>query len=64
MGPDHPGCSFQGSDANQINTLQAEIQKLREALTDLYELLEQYAPAWYTEDHRNKARAALYPTKP
>jgi hypothetical protein len=25
----------------------------------LYDLLEEYAPAWYTEEHHNKAEAAL-----
>lgn len=33
--------------------------KLAEALSDLYNLLEQYAPTWYTQAHREKARAAL-----
>lgn len=28
-------------------------------LRDLFELLEDYAPAWYTEEHRNRAAAAL-----
>ena len=30
-----------------------------EALRDLFELLEEYSPTWYTEEHRNKAAAAL-----
>jgi hypothetical protein len=37
----------------------AEVLKLREALKMLYDLLEEYAPAWYTEEHHNKAEAAL-----
>lgn len=37
----------------------AEVRKLREALKMLYDLLEDYAPAWYTEEHHNKAEAAL-----
>ena len=28
-------------------------------LRDLYELLEDYGPAWYTEEHHNRAIAAL-----
>ena len=28
-------------------------------LKELYELLEDYAPAWYTEEHHNRALAAL-----
>ena len=34
--------------------------RLVEALSDLYKLLEEYAPSWYTEEHREKAEAALY----
>ena len=33
--------------------------KFAEALSDLYNLLEQYAPTWYTQAHREKARATL-----
>jgi hypothetical protein len=37
----------------------AEIVKLREALKMLYDLLEAYAPLWYTEEHHDTAEAAL-----
>jgi len=37
----------------------AEVLKLREALKMLYDLLEKYAPLWYTEEHHDKAEAAL-----
>ena len=37
----------------------AEVLELREALKMLYDLLEGYAPPWYTEEHRDKAEAAL-----
>ena len=37
----------------------AEVLKLPEALKMLYDLLEEYAPAWYTEEHHDKAEAAL-----
>ena len=30
-----------------------------EAFRELFDLLEQYAPVWYTEDHHNRAVAAL-----
>jgi len=36
-----------------------EILQLREALKMLYDLLEDYAPVWYTEEHHEKVRAAL-----
>ena len=29
------------------------------ALRELFELLEDYAPSWYTEEHHNRAAAAL-----
>ena len=37
----------------------AEVLKLREALKTLYDLLEEHAPSWYTEEHHDKAEAAL-----
>jgi hypothetical protein len=36
-----------------------EVLKLREALKMLCDLLEDYAPSWYGEKIRDKARAAL-----
>ena len=43
--------------------LSAQVLELREALTMLYDLLEAYAPMWYSEEHRNKAEAALRSAK-
>ena len=37
----------------------AEVRELREALKMLYDLLEDYAPPWYTEEYHAKAEAAL-----
>ena len=37
----------------------ADVRKLREALKMLYDLLEDFAPAWYEEKLRGKAEAAL-----
>ncbi len=31
----------------------------REVLEELFQLLEDYAPTWYTEQHHNRAVAAL-----
>jgi len=31
----------------------------REVLEELFQLLEDYAPTWYTEEHHNMAIAAL-----
>ncbi|HKU25037.1 MAG TPA: hypothetical protein VJQ54_06165 [Candidatus Sulfotelmatobacter sp.] len=33
--------------------------RLEAALSDLYHLLEEYSPSWYTEEHRRKAAVAL-----
>ena len=48
------GSGSRGSDRRPNNSL-----RLREALSDLYQLLEEYAPSWYTEQYREKAQAAL-----
>lgn len=37
----------------------AEVRELHEALKMLYDLLEEYAPSWYTEGYHTKAEAAL-----
>ncbi|KAA6465000.1 hypothetical protein DYQ86_03340 [Acidobacteria bacterium AB60] len=38
--------------------------KAKEVLQELFELLEAYAPSWYTEEQRDRAMAALhYPDK-
>lgn len=34
----------------------------REALAELIELLEDYAPSWFTEEHHKRALAALQST--
>jgi hypothetical protein len=39
--------------------LPARALKLQEALKMLYDLLEAYAPHWYTEEHHDRAEAAL-----
>jgi hypothetical protein len=31
----------------------------REALVELFDLLEEYSPIWYTEAHRDRALAAI-----
>lgn len=42
------------------NTLdQSRPASPKHTLEELFELLEEYAPAWYTEEHHNHAVAAL-----
>jgi hypothetical protein len=48
-----------GMSTDDARYLSAQIQELREALRMLYDLLENYAPPWYTEEHHNKAENAL-----
>ena len=38
----------------------ADVLKVREALNMLYYLLESHAPSWYTNQHHDKAEAALH----
>lgn len=42
---------------------ETERARLIEALSDLHDLLEQYAPSWYTEEHHLKAESALQSAK-
>jgi hypothetical protein len=34
-------------------------EELRDVLSDLYGLLEEYAPSWYSQEYREKAEGAL-----
>jgi len=37
--------------------------RLAEALSELHDLLEEYAPSWYTQEHHEKATTALHPLR-
>ena len=39
--------------------LRIELAGVAEVLRELFNLLEQYAPTWYTEEHHNRAVGAL-----
>ena len=39
-------------------------EELRNVLSDLYGLLEEYAPSWYSQEYREKAEGALHLRKP
>lgn len=60
MGSKHEQLSKRRSPSAVSNGTQTNSLRLVEALSDLYQLLEEYAPSWYTEEHREKAEAALY----
>jgi len=42
------------ADAEHVQPVDA-----REVLVELFDLLEEYGPSWYTEEHRDRAIAAL-----
>jgi hypothetical protein len=46
-----PGIKKEDSQESQFKTVSA-------AFLELFELLEEYAPSWYTEEHHNRAVAA------
>ena len=48
----HSGCKEGSETAEGIPTT-------REVLEEFYQLLEDYAPPWYTEQHHNRAVSAL-----
>jgi prephenate dehydrogenase len=39
--------------------LELEVPTTREVLEELFQLLEDYGPTWYTEKHHDRAVAAL-----
>ena len=43
--------------------LRIELASVAEVLRELFNLLEQYAPTWYTEEHHNRAVAACASSK-
>lgn len=40
-----------------------ERRRLVEALSELRNLLEEYSPSWYTEEHHHRVQTALHPRK-
>ena len=38
---------------------QTQLTFVEEVFLELFKLLEQYAPVWYTEEHHNRAASAL-----
>jgi hypothetical protein len=43
----------------ELGTSQAGPISVAEVFKELVSLLEQYSPAWYSDAHRSRARAAL-----
>jgi len=61
--------TLRGKGKSSISTMRrrnedaAERSRLLETLSDLHNLLEEYAPAWYTERHHRQVKLALHPGK-
>jgi hypothetical protein len=58
----HKAASGYSSLDNKHDTA-SQRNHLREVLCELRDLLEDYAPAWYTEEHHRRVEAALHPKK-
>jgi len=43
----------------ELLLLRENRNKLNEALKVLFDLLEEYAPLWYTKEHHDQAKAAM-----
>ena len=51
--------SIGSSDRLQMVTDYSRFADCTAVLLEMFELLEAYAPTWYTEDHHRRATAAL-----
>jgi hypothetical protein len=49
---------MRGGQPEKSHAFQAK-SRFAEVFRELFNLLEQYAPAWYTEEHHKRAVAAL-----
>lgn len=41
------------------DTFQAQLAYVADVFAELFRLMEEYAPAWYTEEHYNRTASAL-----
>jgi len=58
----HKAASGYSSPDNELET-SSESKHLREVLSELQDLLEDYAPTWYTEEHHRRVESALHARK-
>jgi len=59
IGNDSESDEVTGSHRQPSDASPAQLESIAEAFRELFNLLEEYAPVWYTEEHHNKAVAAL-----
>ena len=45
--------------SNQVVEMKLQLAQATDMLAELYELLEKYAPTWYTQHHHEKAESTL-----
>jgi len=48
-----------GGRGKEVDAFKKQSGYVAEVLRELIDLLEQYAPMWYTEEHHKRAMAAL-----
>lgn len=48
-----------GSHREKSDASPAQLESIAEVFRELFNLLEQYAPVWYTEEHHKRAVGAL-----
>lgn len=56
---DEAACRPGGGYREKSDTFQAQLAYVSEVFGDLFRLMGEYAPAWYTEEHYNRAASAL-----
>ena len=56
---DESTCLLGGGHREKSETFQEQLAYVKEVFEELFKLMEQYAPAWYTEEHYNRAVIAL-----
>ena len=56
---DESTCRLGGGNREKSETFQEQLAYVEEVFEELFRLMEQYAPAWYTEEHYNRAVIAL-----
>ena len=53
----HPSRKKAQPDSKKEELLESQFKTVAEAFLELFQLLEEYAPIWYTEEHHNRAVA-------
>ena len=56
---DESTCRLGGGNREKSETFQEQLAYVEDVFEELLGLMEQYAPAWYTEEHYNRAVIAL-----